>query len=293
MILSESARGWAMLKAGIVATMLVIAGAIGMIMNDPKLGGMSISEVFSDPKAAQLAKAACGGDTSKVAALIAGGVDVNAKGRDGIVPMFYALKCEQPAALETLLKAGANPNYAGTDGIPGTYAAASYTDPIYLKLMLQYGGNPNLTSGNGDTALSEAFSIGQYTGRWDNFDLLLNSGVDVNKPIRKGGSGMAEYAAAVGHPSKAVQLLERGYNYNLEDLADAIYGNSMNLVSARSPEPSRNNTEYKYLTIAAKMLEERGVDTEKIKHRVDEIDQRVGAGVRHDYSFEDYVPAKP
>ncbi len=91
-----------MLKAAIVATLLVIAGTIGMTMNDPKLGGMSISEVFSDPKAAKLAKAACGGDTSRIATLIAEGVDVNAKGQDGIVPLFYALKCEQPAGPELI-----------------------------------------------------------------------------------------------------------------------------------------------------------------------------------------------
>ncbi len=218
---------------------------------------------------------------------------MNAKGQDGIVPLFYALKCEQPAALEALLKAGANPNYAGTDGIPGTYAAASYTDPIYLKLMLQYGGNPNLSSANGNTVLLKAFTAGQNSGGWDNFDLLLKSGVNVNLPISGGTVGMADYAAAVGHPSKAVQLLEAGYTYDLEGLADAIYGNSMNLVSARSPEPSRSNPEYKYLTIAAKMLKERGVNTEKVKRFVDERDVQVGAGVRHDYSFEDFVPTEP
>ena len=283
----------AMLKAGIAALFLVSTGILGLTMNDPKLGGMTIGEVFSDPKAAKLAKAACGGDTSRIATLIAEGVDVNAKGQDGIVPMFYALKCEQPAALETLLKAGANPNYAGTDGILGTYAAASYTDPTYLKLMLQYGGNPNLTSGNGDTVLLKAFTLGQFDEKWDNFELLLNSGVDINRPMSGGNTGIATYAAFVGHPSKAVQLLERGYTYDLEGLADAIYGNSMNLVSARSPEPSRSNPEYKYLTIAAKMLKERGVDKEKVKRFIDERNKQVGAGVRHDYSFEDNVPAKP
>ncbi|WP_284361061.1 hypothetical protein, partial [Candidatus Phycosocius spiralis] len=181
----------------------------------------------------------------------------------------------------------------GKDGITGTYAAASYTDPIYLKLMLKYGGDPNLPLANGDTIFLQAFTTGQYSGKWDHFQLLLDYGVDVNLPMSKGGGGIAEYAAAVGHPSKAVQLLEKGYNYKLEQLADAIYGNPMNAVSASRPQPLRNLPEYKYLAIAARMLKERGVDTEKVKREVDEFDKRVGAGLRHDYSFEDIDPAQP
>ncbi len=218
---------------------------------------------------------------------------MNAKGQDGIVPLFYALKCEQPAALEALLQAGADPNHAASDGINGTLASITYFDPIYLRLMLKYGGDPNSTKKNGSTTLMEAFSMGQYNGRWENFEFLLDSGVDINAPTSTGGIGMAAYAAAVGYPSRAVQLLERGYTHELEGLAYAIYGNAMNLVSARDPEPLRHEPEYKNLTIAAKMLKERGVDTERVKRFIDERNKRVGAGVRHDYSFEDFVPTEP
>ena len=99
--------------------------------------------------------------------------------------------------------------------------------------------------------------------------------------------------AASGYPSKAVLLLERGYNYKLEDLAQSIYRNALNAVSANNPQPLRDEPEYKYLTIAARMLKERGVDTEKIKREADDLDKRVGAGLRHDYSFEDLDPGQP
>ncbi|WP_420887923.1 ankyrin repeat domain-containing protein, partial [Candidatus Phycosocius spiralis] len=276
-------KGQIMVKAGVAGALLVGASLLGIFMMDPKLGGKTIDQTFADPQVAKLAKAACAGKTSKIAQLIADGVKVDAQGQDGMVAMFYALKCEQPAALEALLKAGANPNHAGKDGITGTYAAASYTDPIYLKLMLKYGGDPNLPLADGDTIFLQAFTTGQYSGKWDHFQLLLDYGVDVNLPRSKGGGGIADYAAAVGHPSKAVLLLERGYNYKLEELASAIYGNPMNAVSARYPNPLRNEPEYKYLAIAARMLKERGVDTEKVKREVDEFDKRVGAGLRHDY----------
>jgi hypothetical protein len=282
-----------MVKAGIGATLLVGAGFLGMFMMDPKLGGKTIDQTFADPKVAKLAKAACAGKTAKIAELIADGVKVDAQGQDGAVAMFYALKCEQPAALEALLKAGANPNHAGTDGITGTYAAASYNDPVYLKLMLKYGGDPNLPLADGDTVFLKAFTTGQFSGKWDHFQLLLDYGVNINLPGSRGGGGIADYAAFVGHPSKAVLLLERGYNYQLEDLAQSIYGNMMNAVSASSPQPLRNDPEYKYLAIAAQMLKERGVDTEKVKREVDDLDKRVGAGLRHDYSFEDLDPGQP
>lgn len=280
-----------MIKLVVLAAGLVLIGTQGMQMMEPKLGGKTANQIFDDDNVAQLAKAACAGDVARIAALIAKGADINAKGLDGAVPLFFALKCEQPAALEAMLQAGADPNLAADDGITGTYAAASYADPVYLRLMLKYEGNPTVSLPDGFTALYEAYAVGQYRGIWDNFYLLLDAGVDVNLPTR--GVGMADFAVAVGHPSKAVDLLEKGYSYKLEALADAIYGNPMNVVTAEHPEPLREEPEYKYLTIAAHMLKARGVDTEKIKRRVDERDKRVGAGIRHDYSFEDAVPEQP
>lgn len=275
-----------MLRAVIAATLMISVGVLGTMTKDPKFSGKTIDQVFSDPQVAKLATAACRGDTDRVAALIADSVDVNGKGQQGIVPLFYALKCEQPAALEALLKAGADPNLQAFDDMSATFAAISYADPVYLKLMLKYGGNPNSTRANGDTALLEAFTMGQYTNKWDNFELLLDSGVDLNRPMSGRTIGVAEYAAAVGYPSKAVELLKRGYTYDLEGLARAIYGNSLNRVSAVDPEPLWNEPEYKYLAIASKMLKDRGVDTVETKRFIDAHNKRVGAGLHNDYGFE-------
>ena len=177
-----------MVKAGVASALLVGVGLLGIFMMDPKLEGKTIDQTFADPQVAKLAKAACAGKTAKINDLIAEGVKVNSQGKDGMVAMFYALKCEQPAALEALLKAGANPNHAGGKyGITGTYAAASYTDPIYLKLMLKHGGDPNLPLADGDTIFLKAFTTGQYSGKWDHFQLLLDYGVDINLPRSKGG----------------------------------------------------------------------------------------------------------
>ncbi|GIU66264.1 hypothetical protein PsB1_0418 [Candidatus Phycosocius spiralis] len=87
--------------------------------------------------------------------------------------------------------------------------------------------------------------------------------------------------------------MERGNNYKLEDLAQSIYRNALDAVSATNPHPLSDEPEYKYLTIAARMLKDRGVDTKKVNCQVDEFDKRVGAGLRHDYSFEDLAPGQP
>ena len=179
-------------------------------MMDPKLGGKTIDQIFSNPQMAKLAKAACAGKTAKIAELIAEGVKVDAQGQDGMVAMFYALKCEQPAALEALLKAGANPNHAGRDGITGTYAAASYTDPIYLKLMLKYGGDPNLPLADGDTIFLAAFTTGQYSGKWDHFQLLLDYGVNVNLPRSKSGGGLGRLCSCSWTPKQGRSIVGEG-----------------------------------------------------------------------------------
>jgi len=280
-----------MLRIGIAATLLAVVGTQGMRMMEPKLGGKSANQIFSDPVVAKLAKAACAGDVAKIDALVAKGVNINGKGLDGAMPLFFALKCEQPAALEAMLKAGADPNLGSNIGITGTYAAASYADSAYLRLMLKYGGDPNKRTTEGHTALAEAFMVGQYRGIWDNFHLLLDAGVDMNLPDRD--TGIAVHAATVGLPSKAVELLERGYSYDLAGLAFGIYHSGLNVVTAEQPQPLRDEPEYKYIGIAARILKRRGVDVEKIKRQIDEQDKQNDAGIRHDYSFENSTSARP
>jgi len=270
-----------------IASGLVMAGVGGNRLMEQMVDGKTASEVFADPQVVKLARAACAGDISKVNSLIAHGASPNAHGTEGMTPLFWALRCGTPEAVEALLKAGANPNQAiGTAETP-LYRAATYKDPAYLRLMLKYGGDPNKPLADGDTVLGAAFAAGQYGNLWQNYYALLDAGVDINLPSRT--VGMAEFAAAVGQPSKAVELLERGYSYDLEGLALAIYSSGLNSVTAEHPEPLRDEPEYKYIGIAARMLKERGVDTEKIKRRIDKEDKQVGAGIKHDYSFENSV----
>jgi ankyrin repeat protein len=267
-----------------IAAGLAMVGVGGTQVMEQTVDGKTVSEVFTDPQAARLARAACSGKVEKVNDLIANGASPNVRGSHGMTPLFWALNCGTPTTVEALLKAGGNPNQSIETAESPLYRAATFKDPTYLRLMLKYGGDPNKPLSDGETVLSAAFAAGQYGNQWQNYYMLLDAGVDVNLPSRT--IGMAEFAVAVGLPSKAVELLERGYNFQLESLADAIYGSGLNAVTAEHPQPLRDEAEYKYIGIAARMLKERGIDTEMIKRRIDEQDNQVKAGIRHDYSFE-------
>lgn len=286
------------IKLAVLAAGLALAGTQGMRLMEHKVSGATASETFADPSVAKLAQAACSGDNEEVVRLVKSGAPANGHvtrdGKNDVSPLMWSLSCENLAGFEALLKAGADPNLAiGQFAITPTFGAAGYHDPAFLRLALNHGGNPNARVSDGDSALSEAFWLGHTQGQWDNYYALLGAGADINQPRKKGGIGLADFAAAVGKIDKAVELLERGYDYDLDTLANAVYGSGLASTLPDGSKPGRDDPQYKYLGIAARMLKERGVDTDKIKRQVDEKNKQVGAGIVQDYSFESSDPSQP
>ncbi len=75
-----------------------------------------------------------------------------------------------------------------------------------------------------------AFTRGVFERDWGNYYLLLDSGADIERTYRR-GTTIAVTAAALGQPSKVLELLNRGYRRNLDELerivaAREIVGNS-------------------------------------------------------------------
>lgn len=278
--------GLTMIKSALIAGALSVAGlaAYGWHqMMEPNHWGKTIDEAFSDPRLAELTHAACKGDASQVAALIKSGTPIDGRGYKSFTPLNWALACKCLTGMEALLKGGANPNQHNIGEGLGEYSplelAVDSRDPAYLKLLLKYNADPSWRNDRGEPILFRAFAFAHNENieYWDNYYALIKAGADINVPA--GHTGIAETAVYDGYPSKAIELLIRGYKYDLERLALTVYGSNM----------GEDDPEYPNLGVLARMLRERGVDTEKAKARVIAQDKDVGS-ITHDFAFERLRP---
>ena len=200
--------------------LLVLVGLL-MSCTEHHVGGHTAEQVFQDPQALGVAKAACEGDETEVLRLVAGGAPVNARGEDGFTPLLWALSCRSEQGVRALLDAGADPNQAAGNYAP-VLVAATYDDPTFLKLLLARGGDPSAAEAEGpNTALGMAFSLGLHRDDWRNYYILLDAGADINR--EHSGTTIAETATALGRMDKAIELVQRGYNRNLDSLALGTY----------------------------------------------------------------------
>lgn len=212
-----------------VAVLAISSGACTL---EPKVNGRSVSEVFSDPAAVKLIKLACTKRHDEVSNFSGIEKVVNSIGSDGSTPLFWAISCNSEISVSLFLKKGANPNAFGGQKIDNTnpvIIAASYDNPNMLESILKYGGNPNSLSNNGeDTALSVAFSLGDTKNRWENYYLLLKYGSDINYKSPSGRT-IATKAVSLGWISKAIELIDKGYNKELFMLAINVYGRNIDI----------------------------------------------------------------
>ncbi len=139
------------LRLGLFVFVSIVAGC--------RAGNMNTADYFSDAQAAALAQAAAKGHTDEITQLLAEGVDVNARGKDGMTPLIWALFNKSKDGFECLLQHGANPNLQLSDdetsefprelpfaGNSAMSFAARYEDIWYLDTVIKYGGNVNLVN---------------------------------------------------------------------------------------------------------------------------------------------------
>lgn len=192
---------------------------------------------FDEPGMIQLANSACAGSTSGVLTAIAEGADPNGLGQQGVTPLFWALRCQSYAGAEALLNNGADPNLLISGDLPPTYFASLIPDVRFLRLLLKHGGDPNLRYGTDyfNSALDEALLIGESSGQWDHWRLLLDSGADINSVDKHGGTIATK--AAWGVCFKCVlELLRRGYSHDLSGLRAILTGEVMMRGSGRDAD---------------------------------------------------------
>ncbi len=171
--------------------------------------GWKAEDFFADPKVIELCRAIEKDDLKEIEALIAGGVDVNAKGKDNMTPLMWAFPDEKLSRFEMLLRAGADPNvYITSDlGVPNGFTKGDSVTHMacrtyfpYFKAVFENGGDPNLIDGrsirSGETPI---FSVveGAVPDSKERIKLLIEKGADVNHCLKdfSGGGNVLLYAA--------------------------------------------------------------------------------------------------
>jgi ankyrin repeat protein len=118
---------------------------------------MSAKDVFSDPKASDLADAAKKGDTARMRTLVRAGANVNSQGMRGLTQLDWAIRRQSRAAFDFLLGAGANPALMDTYGDNVVRWASRADDTTYLAILLAHHVDPNIaTDSSGSPPITQA-----------------------------------------------------------------------------------------------------------------------------------------
>jgi ankyrin repeat protein len=119
--------------------------------------GKSAKEVFSDPKASELADAARKSDTARMRTLLRGGANPNSQGARGITQLDWAIRRQSRAAFDFLLGAGANPALMDSYGDNVVRWASRADDTTYLAILLAHHVDPNIaTDSSGSPPITQA-----------------------------------------------------------------------------------------------------------------------------------------
>lgn len=209
-----------------MTALIVSLAMIGMVLTSVAIAGLSEQEkpilymtpadIFSDPQVQRLAEAAQRGDVDEISRLVAKGVNVNAKGKYGITPLYSAVQVGNEAGFNALLEHGANPNIVMSNGDTLlNNIASSSPDPNFMRMALKYDGNPNLVAPRtGATPLLAAITV---TGKV-NIPLLIKSGANLNQqmPISR-ETALMEAIDDAGQFDVVYELLVAGADYKLQD----------------------------------------------------------------------------
>ena len=186
----------------------------------------SLEQWYPDKGAQALAVAAEFGDAAEVRRLMKEeGVNPDKHfSPEGMPLIAWPVFTKNPAGLKAMLENGADPNAAMPYPLPPDRTprnndnamvwAAKQEDPIYLRYLLDHDGNPNTRNVNNETLVFQAFI---WQNQWQNVQLLIERGANINEPHPGGISGpVVELYATSGGFERVHWLLERGADPGLE-----------------------------------------------------------------------------
>lgn len=215
---------------------------------------MNARDYFTSPVEVDFVEAVAAGDISKLERLVAHGADVNARGRDGVTPAFWAITHRSKRGLTFLLERGADPNvqYA-PDGNSAMSASAMAADSWYLREIVGHGGNVNLLNPiNRHSPIFDAI-MGL---RDENVQILIAAHADLNAlDIR--GNTPAMVAAGLWRYDWVYQLLIAGADPTIRRPAGTTL-----LTLVRRVPIAPSNPRYPWKLKVVELLKERGLDVE-------------------------------
>ena len=206
---------------------LAVAGALLVGMNagcaiDPYL--KSADHYFTTPETVAAARAIRGGNARRLERMIARGLDVSARGREGMDLLKWSMGRFCLECFETLLEHGADierppaGEYTGKIEqlwlMPVMELAATINNPAYLAALLRHGGDPNAFDVYGSVQIiNEAI----MHDRMENVRLLVEEGADINARAPGSMRTPLHTAVTVNLYEIAYYLLEQGANPMLQD----------------------------------------------------------------------------
>ena len=143
---------------------------------------------------APLADAAEANDPGRIARLLQGNPNVNARQVDGMIALHWAAYHNNTELGKALLKRGSEHSDRNRYGITPLYLASQNGNGELVAALLKAGADPNASIPGGETALMTA----SRTGKIEAVNALLGAGADVNATERRGQTAIM-WAAAEGH----------------------------------------------------------------------------------------------
>lgn len=142
------------------------------------------------------------------------GASVNTPDGEGLTPLYYAARNQNPAVAAILLERGADLD-APFANMAALHLAAYDGNLAVAALMLEGGADPNAPDIEGGTPLHLAAG---YGGNPELVTLLLDRGADLHAVEGSNGWTPLHSAAAFGGPGIAGLLLERGADIDARDM---------------------------------------------------------------------------
>ncbi|MBM3525346.1 MAG: hypothetical protein FJX57_20555 [Alphaproteobacteria bacterium] len=157
----------------------------------------------------RLIDAAKRADAAAVGALLAQGLDVNARAGDGATALHWAAYRDRADLVHLLVRSRATVDATNDLGVTPLWVAASARGTATVEALLAGGANPNLAPSSGETPLMLAARMGNI----DAIKALVARGADVNAREATRGQTALMWAIADHQPQAARVLVEAGADH--------------------------------------------------------------------------------